>query len=143
MANFADAANGRYNISHIPSDAEWGLNGRQPYHDRVLCKDGKTIVGWATGAVRYLALQNTNRYTIGIQLLSERDLKAARHWQFMRAQPPFSKCRSCSPRNHLETNDSLSPASPSCQRQPPRRLDDARRLSTASSRSQSRIGLAG
>lgn len=89
MLNFADQHANCYGISMVPIDAAWGVEGDGINSDRYLCFNGTPVTTWLVGIVTsvWLMPSDGNRASIGIKLLCERDVLAARHLQFGMASP--------------------------------------------------------
>ncbi|OSD03121.1 hypothetical protein PYCCODRAFT_1467410 [Trametes coccinea BRFM310] len=90
LVTFSEPAMNRYGIRCIPDDARWGTgkDGRTSQYDRFLCHAGKPLVVWMVGVVRYVHLNDSERFSIGISFLSEVDADAARRNLGARCAPP-------------------------------------------------------
>ncbi|KAI9059618.1 hypothetical protein FKP32DRAFT_1679687 [Trametes sanguinea] len=90
LCTFSEPAMHRYSIRCIPEDARWGIgkNGRTSQYDRFLCHNGKPLVIWMVGVVKYVHLTDSERFSIGIGFLSDADADAANRNLGGRCCPP-------------------------------------------------------
>ncbi|KAJ3008527.1 hypothetical protein NUW54_g3117 [Trametes sanguinea] len=90
LCAFSELQMNRYSIRCIPSDARWGTgkNGRTSQYDKFLCYDGKPLVVWMVGIVKYVHLTDNERFSIGLGFLSEVDADAAQRNLGGRCVPP-------------------------------------------------------
>ncbi|KAL7281811.1 hypothetical protein ACG7TL_005134 [Trametes sanguinea] len=81
LVEFREPAMNRYSLRCIPQDARWGIGkgGRSSQYDRFLCHDGKPLVVWMVGVVKYVHLTDPERFSIGLSFFSEEDTNAAYH----------------------------------------------------------------
>ncbi|KAH9851800.1 hypothetical protein C2E23DRAFT_886333 [Lenzites betulinus] len=76
---FTEPAFNRYSLTTIPESADWGhgQNGRWSHLESLLCYEEKAIVAWMVGVVRWVNLEDPEKFTIGLRLLCKEDTDAA------------------------------------------------------------------
>ncbi|KAH9847122.1 hypothetical protein C2E23DRAFT_863604 [Lenzites betulinus] len=79
LQTFSEPKFNRYSIGTIPDGSDWGHgpNGRWSHLEALLCYNDKPLVVWMVGVVRWVNLESSEKFTIGVRLLSQHDIDAA------------------------------------------------------------------
>ncbi|KAI9067026.1 hypothetical protein FKP32DRAFT_1601420 [Trametes sanguinea] len=89
IVNFTEPDANRFNVGLVPLDCAWGPSGDGSGLDRFLCHNGRPVTVWMVGVVTstWLAPTEGTRISIGVRLLCQRDLDAAKFFQFRMSNP--------------------------------------------------------
>ncbi|KAH9852993.1 hypothetical protein C2E23DRAFT_729657, partial [Lenzites betulinus] len=79
LRSFSEPEFNRYSLLTIPANADWGsgANGRWSHLESLLCHDNKPLVVWMVGVTRWVNLEDSEKLTIGLRLLSDDETVAA------------------------------------------------------------------
>ncbi|KAI9067883.1 hypothetical protein FKP32DRAFT_1558970, partial [Trametes sanguinea] len=89
IINFTEPQANRFNIGLIPFGTRWGPVGDGSGFDRYLILNGRPVTAWMVGVVTSTWLTPTEgtRVSIGVRLLCQRDMDAAKFFQFRLSNP--------------------------------------------------------
>ncbi|KAI9064826.1 hypothetical protein FKP32DRAFT_1569061, partial [Trametes sanguinea] len=89
IINVTEPHANRYNVGLVPLSATWGRPGDGSGFDRFLCVNGRPVTVWMVGIVTstWLTPPEGTRVSIGVRLLCQRDMDAAKYFQFKMSNP--------------------------------------------------------